>query len=488
MIKNVAIYLRKSRDKKEEDDILSKHRDTLVELCKSKGWNYRIYEEIASGERIAYRPVVQELLEAVEDGEYDAVLVMDIDRLGRGNNKDWGVIYESFCNSEHNTLIVTPQKTYDLTSDSDEMMVDFQSLIAKMEYKTIKRRFKHGKTAGAKQGKWVCGVPPYPYVRNNKKTLDIDEEKYKVYRLMIDKALSGESIEDITLFLNNNHIPSPKNGLWTSRSVSRLLTNEIHLGYMIYGKTKGDTRKNTFAHISKNNWIKVEATHESVKTIEEHHEIIRQIQGRRTIPVAARAKRHMLSGILYCKKCGYRMNFKWSSSGYFVAICSHKYPDGTRCQQIGYRMDLLNTMVSNSLFDFSDEFSNKIWEESQKQSETLSIVNGCKQEIAKIESALEKIHDLYEDGEIDKQTFIQRKNKREQQKQAVLDKINELESTVINIVDAETYFKRMNGLRNAWDNAGSDSEKNEVIHYMSDKMFYDRQDKKSEPTIEIHYK
>ena len=90
MIKQVAIYLRKSRDKKEDDDVLSKHRDTLVELSQSNKWNYKIYEEIASGERLAYRPVIQDMLEPVEDGAYDAVLVMDTDRLGRGNNKDWG--------------------------------------------------------------------------------------------------------------------------------------------------------------------------------------------------------------------------------------------------------------------------------------------------------------------------------------------------------------------------------------------------------------
>lgn len=110
MIKQVAIYLRKSRDKKEDDDVFSKHQDTLVELCQSQKWNYKIYEEIASGERLAYRFIIQDMLETVEDGSYDAILVTDTDRLGRGNDNDLGVIYESFCNHHHNTLIVPPQK------------------------------------------------------------------------------------------------------------------------------------------------------------------------------------------------------------------------------------------------------------------------------------------------------------------------------------------------------------------------------------------
>lgn len=52
--------------------MLSKHRDTLVELCQSNKWVYKIYEEISSGEQLAYRPVIQDMLETVENGAYDA--------------------------------------------------------------------------------------------------------------------------------------------------------------------------------------------------------------------------------------------------------------------------------------------------------------------------------------------------------------------------------------------------------------------------------
>ena len=59
-----------------------------MELCEFQKWNYKIYEEIVSGEQLAYRPAIQDMFETVEDGSYDAFLVMDIDRLGRGNNND----------------------------------------------------------------------------------------------------------------------------------------------------------------------------------------------------------------------------------------------------------------------------------------------------------------------------------------------------------------------------------------------------------------
>ena len=52
-----------------------------------------------------------ELLSEVEKGMYDAVLVMDIDRLGRGNMQDQGLILSTFKKS--NTKIITPRKVYD---------------------------------------------------------------------------------------------------------------------------------------------------------------------------------------------------------------------------------------------------------------------------------------------------------------------------------------------------------------------------------------
>lgn len=488
MIKNVAIYLRKSRDENDSLDVLSKHRNTLVSMCENNKWNYKLYEEIASGERIAYRPVIQELLEEIESGTYDAVLVMDIDRLGRGNNKDWGIIYESFCNHKYNTLIVTPQRTYDLTEDTDEMMVDFQSLFAKMEYKAIRKRMMRGKISGAKQGLWTCGNPPYPYVCDSRKKLISDQDKLKIYRLMISKCLSGESVEEITLFLNQNNIPSPKGSQWSSRSVTRLLTSEIHLGYMIYGKTKGDTRKNNFAKINKSDWIKVEDSHEAVKTQEEHEEILRLIASRRTIPVAARKRTHVLSGLLNCGKCGYRMQFKMSGSGYYCAICNHKFPDGTRCDCRGIKLDDdFYQIVEDAIFLLKDEdIILKKQQNYQQQVEIVNLINSNNAELNKINLALGKIFDAYESGDIDKPTFVERKSMREQQKQQLLTQIEQLKSQVKPVESVDDFIKRIKYAESIWRLAETDSEKNKIVHSVVERVDYIRNG--NDIILNIYYK
>lgn len=83
VIKYVAVYLRKSRGETLED--LIKHKTILEELCKTRGWVYIIYEEVETGESLFARPVMQQLLRDIGDNTYDAVVCVDLDRLGRGD-------------------------------------------------------------------------------------------------------------------------------------------------------------------------------------------------------------------------------------------------------------------------------------------------------------------------------------------------------------------------------------------------------------------
>lgn len=80
---------------------------------------------------------MQKLLTHVSDGLYDGVLVMDIDRLGRGEQADWARICKAFLWTD--TYVITPQQIYDLSQEQDEMVFDFQAVFAKMEYKMIKK-------------------------------------------------------------------------------------------------------------------------------------------------------------------------------------------------------------------------------------------------------------------------------------------------------------------------------------------------------------
>lgn len=112
-----AIYLRKSRADAEaetrgEGETLARHEKMLLDLAEKIGIKIgKIYREIVSGETIEARPEIQKLLSDVKKGMWKGVLVVEVERLARGETMDQGIVAKAFKISD--TKIITPMKTYD---------------------------------------------------------------------------------------------------------------------------------------------------------------------------------------------------------------------------------------------------------------------------------------------------------------------------------------------------------------------------------------
>ena len=191
---DAAQYLRKSRMEEGMDtgEVLAKHRQALADFAASHHIHIvETYCEVVSGESLYARPEMLRLLEDVEEGRYDAVLVMDLDRLSRGRMKDQGIILDAFRDS--GTLIVTPEKTYDLSDDLDDEMAEFKTFMSRREYKIITKRLRRGLKQTIQDGCYVANAP-YGYRKvtvDRKPTLEIYEPEAKFVRMMYDLYLQG---------------------------------------------------------------------------------------------------------------------------------------------------------------------------------------------------------------------------------------------------------------------------------------------------------
>ena len=134
-----CMYLRKSRSDIEaethgETETLARHEKALLELSKRLHLNVtEIYREVVSGETIAARPVMQRLLSEVEQGAWEGVLVMEVERLARGDTIDQGIVAQTFKFSD--TRIITPLKTYDPTNEYDEEYFEFGLFMSRRSIK-----------------------------------------------------------------------------------------------------------------------------------------------------------------------------------------------------------------------------------------------------------------------------------------------------------------------------------------------------------------
>ena len=159
-----CMYLRKSRADEEaeargEGETLKRHEKILFALSKKLNKPIsKIYREIESGETIAQRPEVQNLLRDIEQGMWEGVFVVEIERLARGDTIDQGIVAQTFKYS--NTQIITPMKIYDPNNEFDEEYFEFGLFMSRREYKTINRRLQQGRESSAKEGKFTGSVPP----------------------------------------------------------------------------------------------------------------------------------------------------------------------------------------------------------------------------------------------------------------------------------------------------------------------------------------
>lgn len=415
-VHNVAIYLRKSRG--DEDVDLDKHRDELVSMCEKNGWSYVEYAEIGTGDSIEARPKMQELLQDVELEMYDAVLVVHYDRLGRGDKVDQATIEKTFAISD--TLIITPQKVYNLNDESDMMLADFQGMIARQEYKSIARRLRQGKARATKMGNWCNGKPPFPYIydRESKKAVP-DPKKLEIYRMMVDWALSGWSSTDIAWELNKLTIPSPRGGLWSPQVVRRLLLDEVHLGHIVVGKKKKIVTTGAIITKPKTEWVVYKNCHKPVKTEIEHNKLQFLFQREKVTPHASRAGKHAFSGIIKCGKCGHTLQIQKRSDRPYDNLKSCTYRDhfGTRCTNVGGNMSQIESAVRTAIEQKKEELEEAIRKgiDLEDRRVLYDLLEKKLAEIKKIENRLSNLTDMRADGEISKEEYVLKKAEYESQ-------------------------------------------------------------------------
>ena len=158
-------YLRKSRFDRDYaelsiEETLKRHEAILDKLATDRGYYIaKTYYEVVSGESIASRPQIQKMLEEVAAGLYSGVLVVDLERLARGNGADQAYISQVFQFS--GTKIITPMKSYDPSNEFDEEYFEFGLFMSRREYKTINRRLIRGRESSASEGKYISSIAPY---------------------------------------------------------------------------------------------------------------------------------------------------------------------------------------------------------------------------------------------------------------------------------------------------------------------------------------
>ncbi|PEA56339.1 recombinase [Bacillus pseudomycoides] len=485
-VKEVAIYLRKSRDDSDgQEDVLAKHENLLVEYAKKNNFKYKIYKEIGSSEYIDSREEMLRLLTDVKQDLYDAILVVDLDRLSRGDLEEMGRISRIFRDSK--TLILTPTKIYDFNNEDQALINNFEMVFANHEFHMIKKRMSRGKKQGAKAGKWVNGTPPFPYFYNRlTKELDVDPDKEKVYNLI--KKMFLEDMKhsyEIAWELNKLGFKTNRNCYWSENTVRRVLKNEVHLGKVIFGKTCGGGNKNKPNYSApkikdKSEWIIAEGTHRPLKTEEEHQRILAILQSRQIMSKGTRTNVQVLSKLIYCGKCKRAISFINKPNGKsYVKTCSRADHFGNCCYNMGVNVEVIYAQLFFDLAKHEQQLLNHESKETQIDSSTLQLAVCNKyEELERLEKGIERIKDLFIDEMIDKLEMKKRIEKQQQLIQTKKQEIRSIEQSLAVIKNVRTDSDRLHAIKEfkkAWNTKGiSKKELNILSKTLIDRIEYIR--------------
>lgn len=400
----VAIYLRKSRAEELTDTVeetLRRHHEILTEYAVKNDLNVvRTYEEVVSGESLYARPKMMELLSDVEQGKYEAVLCMDIDRLGRGTMSDQGIILETFKAAD--TKIITPRKVYDLNNELDEEYTEFETFMARRELKLIKRRMQRGVRKSIEEGGYLANAP-YGYrnvMVNKRPTLEINEEEAKFVRLMFDLYVNnGMGCQVIADTVNAMGAKPHRSDRFGRTSVMHILRNYTFIGKIVWDQ-KTHIRKNTRGndkHITiynpREKWTVVDGIHPAIIDEDTFYRAQEILKGRYHPPSFNGTVKNPLSGLVYCAHCGDAMQRQVIRKGGEYLFCPKK----------GCMVSSSLPLVEKAVLDFLRAYVVAIDAAGQKEAddpqETMhykEALEGIEADRATVNRQLAKLHDLLE--------------------------------------------------------------------------------------------
>lgn len=503
-----CIYLRKSRADIEaeahgESETLLRHEKALIELAKKMKLNIKcIYKEIISGETISARPVMQKLLYEVEQGLWDGVLVMEVERLARGNTIDQGIVAQTFQLSD--TKIITPMKVYDPNNEFDEEYFEFGLFMSRREYKTINRRLQRGRVASVKEGKYVANQPPYGYnrkkIENDKGfTLEPIDAEANIVKLIFELYTIGELQNDgtynrlgtglIANKLNSMKIPPKKGKDWVPSTIRDILINPVYIGKirwnwrpankkMINGKITV-----TRPRASAADCILVDGLHPPIieKEIFDLAQNFMAKNPPRPIGEHGTVK-NPLAGIVVCGKCGRKMirrPYPSEKNQPDTLMCAAK-----TCNNVSSSLHYVEDRVLVSLEQWLGEYKLE-WksEENKKaphQIETQkSALNELEKEIDKVTMQINKLHDLLEQGIYSTEVFLERSTinskKLEQLKKdkAILE--SNLATEIARNENRKNIVPKIEKLLEVYKNLKTPKAKNDMLKQVLEKVVYTKE-------------
>ena len=384
------------------DEVLEKHNAILDEYAERHLGGpipeENSYMEVGSGESLKDRPEITRLLKDIEDPEVQAIMVVDVQRLSRGDLEDAGRLIRLLRYT--NTYVITPMKIYDLRDEYDRDAFERELKRGNEYLEYFKKIQARGRLASVKEGNYIGSVAPYGFNRvarsDGKKTyhtLTERKDQADIVRLIFE-WYCNEDIGVTAICRRLEDIGAKtKTGckIWQPSIIFSILENVHYIGCVRWNWRKTikiiedqEIRKlRPKAKIDE--YLIFEGKHDGIIS-EDLFNLAKEIRGKRHRTKRNLSLRNPFSGIMYCK-CGSKIGYNtYRRNGVEYSppklVCNNQ----VHCKSGSALFDEIYTDVCSILKDCIEDFKLRI-EENKDDSFKLhkDLVNRLERKMKELE-------------------------------------------------------------------------------------------------------
>lgn len=286
---HVALYLRLSREDgdKDESDSIASQRMMLYTYVRNQENSVIADEYIDDGYTGTNfnRPAFKHLIEDIENGDVNCVVVKDLSRFGR-DYIDAGYYLERYF-PDKNVRFIAINDHIDSFKQDYDMLMPVKNVFNAQYARDISVKVQSSFKVKQRAGEFMGAFASYGYCKSqlNRHKLVVDEYSASIVQRIFDMFVSGTGLRSIAKKLNDEGILCPSaykqsKGLnytnsnkleqttyWTYSTINKILHNEMYIGTMVQGRTKR-RMKGKAKQVDKEEWIRVENTHSAIIDIE----------------------------------------------------------------------------------------------------------------------------------------------------------------------------------------------------------------------------
>ena len=369
--KITPLYERLSRDDElqGESNSISNQKQMLEDFARRNGLPNPTHftDDGISGTRFD-RPGFLAMMEEVEAGRVEAIVIKDMSRLGRDYLKVGQVM--EVLRQRGVRLIAINDGVDSLKGDDD--FTPFRNIMNEFYARDTSRKIRSVFKAKGMSGKHLTGTVIYGYLWDEKREhWLVDEEAAEVVRRIFSLTLEGYGPYQIACKLSADRIEIPVVHLarfnegvnrskpvkdpygWGSSTIVNILKKREYLGHTINFKTRKHFKDKKSHYVSEDEWTIFENTHEAIID-QQTFDLVQKIRSNVRRYPNGWGEAAPLTGLLYCADCGGKMYVHRTNNGRRISqyTCSNytKIPCGTLCPtQHRINESAVLTLVSDTL-------------------------------------------------------------------------------------------------------------------------------------------